>query len=169
MTVLESGWAKIWCLELGFFWMELKTRDTIVQHVILDDLNEQADMIWKLELVELGSTLARVQYILKKGAWNLVDEWNKGWILKSGLGWQLVTRLPSTWFWLIWASRFPWSGNSYRLILVMSGIRLARTGHILETGHSGNGIWHGVDLDGSADQAFQRMILGERVGLIWKR
>jgi hypothetical protein len=46
--------------------MELKTRDTIVQHVILDDLNEQADMIWKLELVELGSTLASVQYSLKK-------------------------------------------------------------------------------------------------------
>jgi len=53
-------------LELGFFWMELKTRDTIVQHVILDDLNEQADMIWKLVLVELGSTLASVQYVLKK-------------------------------------------------------------------------------------------------------
>jgi len=46
--------------------MELKTRDTIVQHVILDDLNEQADMIWKLVLVELGSTLASVQYVLKK-------------------------------------------------------------------------------------------------------
>jgi hypothetical protein len=47
--------------------------------VILDDLNEQADMIWKLELVEFGSTLARVQYDLK----NVLEIWLM-WEINSG-------------------------------------------------------------------------------------